>query len=96
MKNSKLTEEARQKWLKVVSNEMMSSEESGTEDTIVVHPLPWRSKYVTGMFNKVDQYSNARKSPQARRQMKARSTGSESTRAAPPDLPSWALKRLEQ
>lgn len=94
MKNSKLTEQARQKWLKVVTNEMMSSEESGDEDTMIMHPLPWRSDYVTSMFRKIDAYAQARRSPQARRQMKSRSEGSVSARSAPPDLPSWSLKEL--
>ena len=32
MKNQKLTDEDRQKWLKFMINEVMSSEESGGED----------------------------------------------------------------
>ena len=56
MKNPKLTEEIRQKWLKVVINEIMSSEESGDEESIIVHPIPWHSDYVTGMFKKIDEY----------------------------------------
>ena len=42
MKNDKLTEESRQKWLKVMINEMMSSEDSGDDDAMIVHPIPWR------------------------------------------------------
>ena len=92
VRNQRITEEARQKWLKMVTNEMMSSEESGDDDTIIVHSLPWRSDYVTSMFKKIDEYSQAKKSPQSRRQMKGRRMGSLSNRSAPPDLPAWAIK----
>ncbi len=87
MKNSKLTEDTRQKWLKILVNEMMSSEESGDEDKVVVHPLPWRKDYVNQMFHKIDDYCLARKSVQAKRQMKERSNGVLSTRAAPSGMP---------
>lgn len=48
-----MTNAQQEKWLKVVTTELMSSEESEGDD-IVVHPLPWRSKYVTNMFEKID------------------------------------------
>jgi aspartate carbamoyltransferase catalytic subunit len=47
LKNGRLNEEQKAKWLKGMDNVYMSSEESGGEDTIIVHPLPWRTKYVT-------------------------------------------------
>ena len=50
-----MTNAQQEKWLKVVTTELMSSEESEGDD-IVVHPLPWRSKYVTNMFEKIDAY----------------------------------------
>ena len=78
MKNSKLTDEQRSKWLKVMTNDFMSSEESGDDDSIVVRPIPWRSKYVNQMFSKIDKYCNHKKSPHALRQMKTRSIGSPS------------------
>ena len=49
MKNSKLNKEQKEKWLSVISNDTMSSEESGPEDVITVHSLPWRSQYVNKM-----------------------------------------------
>ncbi len=67
---------------------MMSSEESGDEDKVVVHPLPWRKDYVNQMFNKIDNYNLARK---AKRQMKERTNGVQSTRAAPSGMPSWSV-----
>ena len=45
-KHPRLTEEQKKKWLSVITNDFMSSEESGTEDENVIHPLAWRSKYV--------------------------------------------------
>ena len=53
-KNSKLTEDSRKKWMK---NEMMSSEESDLEDpdVMVIHPLTWRSEYVSKIFAQIDR-----------------------------------------
>ena len=72
-------------------NEMISSEESGDEDKMAVHPIPWRADYVNQIFHKIASYSVARKSAQARRQMKERSNGVLSTRAAPSGKPSWSV-----
>ena len=91
MKNQKLTDEARQKWLKLMINEVMSSEESGDEDIMILHPLPWRSDYVTKMFQNIDKYCQVRKSAQASRQTKKRKTGQPSSRLPPSDLPPWEI-----
>ena len=44
----------------MIKNELMSSEESGVngegEDITIVHPLPWRFKYCSKMFSKIDSY----------------------------------------
>ena len=92
MKNKKLNDDQKVKWLTVMKNEYMSSEESGPEDTIIVHPLPWRTAYVNKMFEKIDAYVGAKKSSQAKRQMKKRVVGDLSTRPVPTgkDIPSFA------
>lgn len=95
LKSQKLTEEQKKKWLSVTSQVMISSEESGEDDSIIVHPLPWRSAYVGRMFEKIDSFVRSRKSPQAIRQMKSRKTGSASSRPCPADIPSWALSASE-
>ena len=71
----------------------MSSEDSDTDnpDSLIVHPLTWRSEYVNKMFKQIDRFSAARKSPQARRQTKEKCIGNVSSRSCPPDLPSWAI-----
>ena len=74
----------------------MSSEESGLDDTIIVHPLPWRSQYVGKMFTRIDQYTQSKKSPQALRQMKSRAMGAQSNRPRPDPIdkfPSWAINK---
>ena len=86
MKNDKLTEESRQKWLKIMINEMMSSEDSGDDDAMIVHPIPWRSDYVNKMFHNIDKYYKVRKSAQACRQTKQRTVGSLSNRRIPTDV----------
>jgi len=58
MKNSKFNEQQKDKWLSIITNDMMSSEESGPDDSIIVHPLPWRSQHVDNMFEKVDRYND--------------------------------------
>ena len=67
LRNPNMTEEQRTKWLKVMSNEFMSSEESGNDSDvdIILHPIPWRSEYVSKMFAKIDAYNNRSKSSQA-------------------------------
>lgn len=76
-------------------NDLMSSEDSGEDDSIVIHPLPWRAKHVSDMFKKIDQYTLHYKSPQAKRQRKTRKIGSPSCRPKPIEgkCPSWALKQ---
>lgn len=83
LKNSKLTEDQKKKWLLVITNDYMSSEESGEDDSIIIHPLPWHSEYVTKMFKKIDAYFENKKSPQAKRQMKRRVYGMTSSRPQP-------------
>ena len=73
----------------------MSSEESGSEDENIVHPLPWRSKYLSTMFEKIDVYIEQNKSPQARHQMKTHTTGSNSLRPEPLEYPEWAKAAKE-
>lgn len=92
MSSKKMTKDLQQKWLRTMVNELMSSEESDDEDNMIIHPLPWRSKYVTAMFHQIDQYNIHYKSAQARRQMKSRVTGSDSNRSCPQEgIPQWAL-----
>lgn len=90
-KNSKLTAEQKKKWLSVITNDTMSSEESGPDDSIVVHPLIWRSRYVNKMFERIDQYNQQKKSPQAIRQMKSRQIGEASSRSVPSGVEQWAI-----
>ena len=97
MKNPKVTKEKRDKWVQVMQNVLMSSEESCDDgDTIIVHPLPWRSECVTRMFHGIDKYLLEKKSPQAKRQQVHRIEGVLSTRTAPDNsnghIPGWALK----
>ena len=58
----------KEKWMKVMTTEMRSSEDSNSEhgDTIVVKPLLWRSLRVTKFFYTLDNVK-ASKSSQARK-----------------------------
>lgn len=97
IKKGKYKDEAeRDEWLKVMSIELMSSEESeceNEEDVIVVHPLPWLSEKVVTFKANLDLEIRRDKTPQARRQMKRRVIGSPSSRKPSDALPPWALEK---
>lgn len=78
-----------------MKNDFMSSDDSGSDDdTYVVRPIPWRTKYVNTMFDRIDKYNAAKKSSQARRQMKSRVIGAPSSRPIPTgDVPEWAVNQ---
>ena len=73
-------------------NKCISSEESGDDDTLVIKPLRWRSDLVNTFFANLDKQNMEEKSPQARRQLKSRLSGTPSSRPAHEPLPQWALK----
>ena len=75
-----------------MKNDFMSSDDSGSDDDIyVVRPIPWRTKYVN---TRIDKYNAAKKSSQARRQMKSRVIGAPSSRPIPTgDVPEWAVNQ---
>ena len=63
------------KWKKILKCEMISSDESGTEDSksvFIVKELLWRSEKVTSVFNKINEMYDSQKSEQAPRQTKRR------------------------
>ena len=67
MFNKLVKDEDKEKWMKVMTTEMMSSEDNDSEDadTIVVKPLPWRSQRVTKFFYTLDDNVKAFKFSQA-------------------------------
>ena len=84
----------RAKWEKILVADLISSDESDTEDGIallIVNELTWRSSKVSHFFEKLDAAHHARKSEQATQQTKRRiCKGKLSRRMAPSNLPSWA------
>lgn len=76
--------------------EIMSSDESGTEDgneVIITHPLPWLTTNVQHFKKTLDEASMKEKSPQAKRMIKSRMTGTVSSRPQPTKdtIPVWIL-----
>ncbi len=72
---------------------MMSSEESGSDDTIVVRTLRWRSHRVNHTFHKIRNFILGSQSPQAIRQLKSWKISSIVLRQEPlADMPKWAIK----
>ena len=79
-------------WEQLLKTDYMSSEESdvdGDEDILEVHDLPWRKPSVKKMFA---TESLKRRSAQAKRQMKRRVLGRDSTRPQPASIPKWAME----
>lgn len=67
----------------------MSSEESQDDD--LVHSLPWRSKLVDSMFQKIDEKIALNCSSRSKQQKKAQKTGRPSSRPFPSNAPEWAV-----
>ena len=83
------TEEEKEMWMSVLNSALMSSDSSGEdegEEVIAVHPLPWLSADVAAFKKKLDDQTLQEKSPQARRQMKRRVIGRNSSRSCPANL----------
>lgn len=94
MKSKKLTSETKEKWLKIVTNDFMSSEESADDDSVVIRPLSWRAPCVDHMFQKIDEFNMSKKSGQSKRQTKSRKKGFLSERPKPvvdTDSSKWAF-----
>lgn len=87
----------KQKWRKVLITDMISSDDSETDDgnaVFSIKNLRWRSEKVSRFFSKLDQANQARKSEQAARQTKPRlHLGAVSSRAPPTSdrVPAWAF-----
>ena len=84
----------KEKWQKILTTEMMSSEESVSdegEEVLKVKKLSWRKPIVEDMLKKLDSTLYSSKSPQARRQMKRRVLGEVSNREIVEDAPKWAI-----
>ena len=91
-KSKKLSPEQKEKWLQVISNDFMSSEES-QEDDLVIHSIPWRSKLVDSMFQKIDQKIAVNRSSRSKRQKKTRKLGQSSSHPCPDTAPEWAVAK---
>ena len=89
----------KEKWSKILTAELISSEESGSdngEQVLIVRALPWRSSRVDHMFRILDKSALSMRSPQGRRQMKRRVAGSTSTRpqCQIEGIPKWAVSTI--
>ena len=92
-------EEEKAKWSKVITLDLMSSEESGNdgdEEVLIHHPIPWISSTGKTFKRKLDEASLKGKSPQSKRQKKTRVGGPMSTRSLPNEydkFPSWIFMK---
>ncbi len=92
-------EEQLKKWLNVVVDDFMSSEDSCEDDdaTFFVRPLPWTSLKVNDFFGRLDTTSQNHRSTQSRKMRNKRQIGEPSERPCPIDKYSktllWAFGR---
>ena len=84
----------KQKWQKTLRSDLMSSEEScSDDDDVYKKTIPWRAEIVNRFYAEIDKKSQERKTPQAHRQRMARKVSTEkSSRSIPEGLPKWAFK----
>ena len=91
VKSKTLSESQKELWLKVLTKDFMSSEESGEEDigndttrrVLFIKQLKWRSSGVNRFFNKLDQKLDKAKSEHAKQQTLPRVLGHFSCRSKP-------------
>ena len=90
IEQSDSSETAKEKWKEIIIPEMISSEESDSEneDVIIVKPLIWRSQKVMGTFRELDAANESTKTKQARRRVIG---AVPSERSKPDNVPKWAL-----
>ena len=91
LKATSIPETQRDLWMKIMSKEFMSSEESGEEmlesgqkqSVLLVKSLKWRAPKVDRFFKQIDKKATKIKSKQSKQQSLPRVVGSESTRSQP-------------
>ena len=95
MKKCTLSVKEKDKWAKVLIADVMSCEESDSEneEMLLVKPLVWRSDKVTQFFQQLDDTIEQSKKAQSRRQRKRRVISNAfSTRPRPiATLPVWSV-----
>ena len=89
----------KEKWSKILAAELISSEESGSDDgeqVLVVHALLWRSSKVDHMFRSLDKTAVSQRSPQGRCQLKRRVLAHPQldTQTQVEGIPKWAISAI--
>lgn len=101
MASTSLSEAEKEKILKILLLEFMSSEETGSESgsgaemmtrrkIFLSRPLDWRSAEVKTYFESLDRKVDRLRSQRAKEMCRVRRVGPPSSRPCPPDLPAWA------
>ena len=92
-RKSTLSDKENKKWKQILVADIMSSEESASDEMFLVKRLPWRSERVTQFLKQLDDRQEGTKKAQAKRQRKQRvHNGISSSRPLPlATLPPWSL-----
>ncbi len=79
------TDDERIKWMTVMEDDFMSTEESCEDDNtaFTIRPLTWRSLEVNDFFGRLDTAAKNRRSSQSRKMRYERHTGEPSQRPCP-------------
>ena len=90
----KLSAKDKEKWERVLISDIMSSEDSCSDnDDVFIKEIPWRSQIVDTFRSKLDEKVWELKSPLAKRMRKERKVSKNvSERDIPSGIPKWAIK----
>ena len=89
-KSKKPSLKQKDKFLHIIFNDFMSSEESQDHD-LDIHSLPWRSKLVDFMFQKINENITLNHSSRSKRQKKTRKTSQPPSHPCPSSTQEWAV-----
>ena len=89
----KLSAKDKEKWERVLINEVMSSKDNCSDSDVFIKEIPWRSQIVDSFISKLDEKAWELKSPLAIRMRKEQKVSKNvSERDIPSGIPKWALK----
>ena len=100
MASSSLSQDEKERFLKVLMLDFMSSEETGSESgsdsevkekIFLTKPIPWRSPAANNIMNSLDRKILRRRSDRAKEMCRQRRVGQPSSRPMPENQPAWAV-----
>lgn len=107
MVSTSLTAQEKERVMKILTLDFMSSEDTGSESdsgsemtrrkVFLLKPIPWRSPEANGVMESLDRKIGRRRSERAREMCRVRRIGTPSSRTYPKDCDTsmWAVLEAE-